>query len=165
MSTPNTNTATGQEPASVRPITRESFLEGMWRDTGLVRRSFALGEERLTPAQWVGLLNVNGPWLGPCCAEISEARDILGRVLRHGETINVADAWDLCATAGTHDGLCELFRRAATADGTADGTTSTNYHDREGSPWPLIVRICRSALGDAAYNAACRIPAISGVGL
>lgn len=132
-------------------ITRESFCDReSWSKTGRFRRPFRLGEERLTPAQWVGLLNKEGPWLPVCCANISDAREILGDVLLNNETITAEQVWDLSALVGRHDALCDVFR------GKRDPPDDPNPLLGEGSPWPVIYGICRLILGDA-YNAACGI--------
>lgn len=138
------------------PSVRASFIESALQDPARPRVSpFRIGDERLSPEQWVNLLSKGGVWmnkgcgwLGACCADISAARDILARILREDETVTVVDAWDLCATAGRHDSICEVFQQTP-------GTTS--YHAREGSPWPLIARICRQVLGEDGFNAACGI--------
>lgn len=130
----------------MKPQSREWFVASLPGMDAIRSHPFEHQGARIAPEQWVGLLNAEGQWLGRCCGNISDARDVLSEVLRRNHTILPVQAWDLCRNAGTHDGIREVFRGG-----------SDEHFSAEGSPWPLIARVCRAVLGDAAYEAACCI--------
>lgn len=99
----------------------------------------------ISPAQWVGLLRMNGQWLTPCCAEISKIRSLLAKALHQDETLSLREAWDLCWSASHHDMLGEVF---------GGKVSDNNPFNHPASPWPVIVTVCREVLGEEAYVSA-----------
>lgn len=86
----------------------------------------------LTPEQWVGLINRDGPHLPICGGNVSAARDALIDTLRNDSVMTKANAMKIIKIASNHGPLDEVFHPGSTG---TDGKWAT----APGSPWPAIV--------------------------
>ena len=75
----------------------------------------------LTPEQWVGLLDKEGPWLPYCCGSISTARDVLADCLRQSGRFDKRDAVTI---------ICEIAATIHPAEATDEKTVSADSAER-----------------------------------
>ncbi len=92
---------------------------------------------RLTPEQWVELINGDGKWLPICCGGISTIRDALIDTLRNGGLLTVDRASQILANFRGHGGIEEAF---------IPPTDGSKWVAPEGSPWPIIAETCYKVL-------------------
>ncbi len=108
----------------------------------------------LTPEQWVGLLDKEGPWLPYCCGSISTARDVLADCLRQSGRFDKRDAVTIICEIADHDGADGGLHAildgcgAWVEGGTPEFTGRRLFWSREGSPWFEIARACKAVLGE-----------------
>lgn len=65
--------------------------------------------ERLQPPftadEWLDLVSSESELLGSCCAQISNARDVLFGKIRHGRWMNSGEVWEFFDRLANHDGF------------------------------------------------------------
>lgn len=103
----------------------------------LYPRTTGEGTLRLTPEQWVELINGDGKWLQICCANVSAIRDALISTLRNGGFMTQDMANQILANFRGHGGIEEAF---------IPPTDGSKWVAPEGSPWSTIAETCYKVL-------------------